>query len=325
MKPAFPLFLAGALLLSGCDDAPKDVSPITRIPGLPGPGAPPLDMRGPSARTPPPSFLSEPERLPEPAVEPVAVEQPEPSPKELSGPFAVHLNSGDLEVRFTGTAASGTASVINAKAETWAAYKLDAAASGKLLKSLDALRWWKLLPAAEPSRDLTLDVVRGDFKGSFDVRDAAEVTRLLTHFASGLGAKARQKFPATSVETFKPPKVVGVPKSASCEAQQKVFACDQSRCFAQGKLLACFAAPFKDKGTLVKRAAHSTEQPAVKNPDYFWALELKNGRTCQGAPLPTATARWVCGDEQVERLLHSDDAYFVVLGKSVVPVAKAWR
>jgi hypothetical protein len=344
-------FAISAALL-GCDDKSADVSPITKIPGLAGPNQQldrshdivvPKKIPGAVAATP------EPEPPPPPAP-PAPVAATPPTAAQLAGSFDLHFNAarGDPlvedDVRIVGDAKGATLTqIITGKTEKIELWKLDAAAVAKLLKSLDALKWWGLDDTHANGKDQTLstlEVQRGGYIHQFRALGTppgpqAEALKLVSKLGATLGAKAKEKLAAPSAETFKASKVTGNPEKMTCEAVPGgITRCGIARCFAQGRLLACFRSPFKgEKGILALKPLKLTVPKGAVAPkgDYYWAFELKDGRKCEGPPAPQEGVRWMCKTgketEEVERLVHSGEGVLAVVGggRRMVPITRVWK
>lgn len=343
--------LAGVVTatLFACNETPVNPSPITRIPGLAGPLARPVD-RTPDVRDPAPKPPT-----PEPAAPPTPPPPPvvaaPPTAAQLGGAFDLHYNcaKGDPlvedDVRIIGDSKGAVLTqVVTGKTEKVDIYKVDPAAVSKLLKALDAHKWWTLDDARAAGKDLTLstlEIQRGGFTRQFRTQGPApgaqtEAIKLVSKLASTLGPKAKEKLTAPSTEAFKPGKVAATPgkEKWDCEpAPGGLIKCDTARCFPQGKVFACFHSPFKtDKGVAIRQIKLAPSKgPAPKLPNYFWAFELKDGRRCEGPPVPIEPARWTCKGgkepEEVERLVHSGEGLLAAVGGSrkLVPITRVWK
>ncbi len=343
------LWLVGVVFatLLACNEQPENPSPLTKIPGLAGPLSRPVD-RTPDTR-PPPSRPAEPEPAGPPTPPPAPAVVAPPTGAQLGGPFDLHYNcaKGDPlvedDIRVIGDARGAVLTqMVTGKTEKVDIYRLDAAAVSKLLKALDGLKWWTLDDARAAGKDLTLSTLelqRGGFTRQFRTQGPApgaqtEAIKLVSKLPSTLGAKAREKLVAPSAESFKPGKVPATPgkEKWDCEpAPGGTIKCDTARCFVQGKVFACFHSPF-NKGVAIRMIKFApSKAPAPKQPNYFWAFELKDGRKCEGPPVPVEAPRWTCKGgkepEDVERLIRSGDGLLAAVGGSrrLVPVTKTWK
>ena len=370
----------GLLLVIACDRKPVDPSPITRIPGLAPPldsRRVPVPDSAPLVAKPAPAEEVEGENGP-PVAAPVRAGRT-PTAAQLAERFRIHYRSSNAlalsqqDVLIEGNAKGASLTMLDlgqkgGAAPKFARYRLDAAAVAQLLAKLDGALWWTLANARQPVMDGTafsLKQQRGDFAHELQVlngcacdarrpTDAADETcncpqldviDLVGTWFQKLPAKSRVEVAAPKTGTFKPPKISEKLKrgaALACEAGPSgTLACENQRCFPQGKLVACFRSPFAQTGVLgqpqkKKKKSTRREEPP-KGTARPWAIQTEDGQKCSGAPLPTDFETWSCvteskgksprRDEQVVRVIQAGAGQIAVLAGEdfrVTPVTVLW-
>ncbi len=369
----------GLILVVACDRKPVDPSPITRIPGLAPPldsrrGLVPDSA--PIAAKPTPHEDGKGED--EPAVAEPVRGGPTPTAAQLAEAFRIHYRSSNAlalwqqDVLIEGNAKGAWLTMLDlgqkgGAAPTFARYRLDAAAVAQLLAKLDGSLWWTLKNDRQPVMDGTafsLKQQRGDFAHALQILNGCacdarrpteaadetckcpqlDVMDLVGTWFQKLPAKSRVEVAAPKTGTFKPPKISEKLKrgaALACEAGPNgTLACENQRCFPQGKLVACFRSPFMQTGVLgqpQKKKKSSRREEPTKGTARPWAIQTEDGQKCAGAPLPTDFETWSCvteskdkrprRDDQVVRVIQAGAGMIAVWAREdfrVTPVTVLW-